>query len=293
MEASLLSKLQFWRKLAPTSQLGLYVCADKIFVYQAATEESVANFSTFNFKKLDWVDAFEQIVKTLGIAKIQIVLSAEFYQVIQVDKPNVEADEMTAALLWSVKDLVSQAVTDIHLDYFESSKQTTNKVSVVVAEKKQLTSILLAARAAGMETCGVTIEEMAITHLFSDSQARLLLSHRAGGELLLAVVKDGELFMQRRVRGFLQLDSVAAEDLAFGLADNLSLEIQRSMDFFESQLREAPVVSIDLLMLGARDKLAALVSENFNQSVTPYQAESVEAVFSQMALAEFSQGDSI
>ncbi|MFT5790636.1 MAG: MSHA biogenesis protein MshI [Shewanella sp.] len=293
MEDSLLSKLQFWRKAVPTTELGLYVCADKIFVYQGATEESAANFFTFSFKKLDWIDAFEQVVKSLGIAKIQIVLSAEFYQVIQVDKPNVEPEEMTAALLWSVKDLVSQPVTDIHLDYFESSKQTTNKVSVVVAEKKQLTNLLLAARAAGMDTCGVTIEEMAITNLFNDSQARLLLSHRAGGELLLAVVKDGELFMQRRVRGFLQLDSVAAEDLAFGLADNLSLEIQRSMDFFESQLREAPVASIDLLMLGARDKLAALVSENFNQKVTPYQAESVETVFSQMALAEFSRGESI
>ncbi|MCL1050056.1 MSHA biogenesis protein MshI [Shewanella abyssi] len=293
MEDSWLSKLQFWRKAVPTTALGLYVCADKIFVYQGATEKSAANSSTFTFKKFDWIYAFEQIVKSFGIAKIQIVLSAEFYQVMQVDRPNVEAEEMNAALLWSVKDLVSQPVTDIHLDYFESSKQTTNKLSVVVAEKKQLTNLLLAVRATGNETCGVTIEEMAVTNLFNDSQARLLLSHRTGGELLLAVVKNGELFMQRRVRGFLQLDSIAADDLAFGHADNLSLEIQRSMDFFESQLREAPVASIDLLMLGARDKLAELVSENFSQSVTPFQAESVEVIFSQMALAEFSRGETI
>lgn len=233
MEASLLSKLQFWRKPTPTLKLGLYVCADKIFVYQGGNEDTAANLSTFTFKKFDWTGAFEQLTKSLGVAKVQIVLSADFYQVIQVDKPNVEPEEMTAALLWSVKDLVNQPVTDIHLDYFESSKQTTNKVSVVVTEKTQLTNLLLAAKTAGIETCGVTIEEMAITNLFNDSQARLLLSHRAGNELLLAVVKNGELFMQRRVRGFLQLDSVAAEDLAFGLADNLSLEIQRSMDFLK------------------------------------------------------------
>ena len=292
MEDSLLSKLHFWKKSAPTIELGLYVCVDKIYAYQSSSDTSPEQFSSFSFKEFDWKDAFEQLVKALGSAKVQMVLSADFYQLIQVDKPNVEPEEMSAALLWSVKDLVSQPVTNIHLDYFESSKQTTNKVSVVVAEKSKLTSLLTAAKAAGVETCGVTIEEMAITNLFNDTQARLLLSHRTGGELLLAVVKNGELYMQRRVRGFLQLDTVAAEDLAFGLADNLSLEIQRSMDFFESQLREAPVASIDLLMLGAREQLAALVSENFNQSVTPYQAESVDAVFSQMALAEFSRGES-
>lgn len=292
MEDSLLSKLHFWKKSAPTIELGLYVCVDKIYAYQSSSDTSPEKFSSFSFKEFDWKDAFEQLVKALGSAKVQIVLSVDFYQLIQVDKPNVEPEEMSAALLWSVKDLVSQPVTNIHLDYFESSKQTTNKVSVVVAEKTQLTNLLMAAKAAGIETYGVTIEEMAVTNLFNDNQARLLLSHRAGGELLLAVVKDGELYMQRRVRGFLQLDTVAAEDLAFGLADNLSLEIQRSMDFFESQLREAPVASIDLLMLGAREQLATLVSDNFNQSVSPYQTESVEGVFAQMALAEFSRGES-
>ncbi|WOT04803.1 MSHA biogenesis protein MshI [Shewanella youngdeokensis] len=291
MEASWLNKLQFWRKSTLKTELGLYICAEKILVYQAATEHCAEQFSSYSFDKMDWTSAFEQIVKALGTAKVHIVLSADFYQLILVDKPNVEPEDISAALLWSVKDLVSQPVSDIHLDFFESSKQTTNKLNVVVTEKKQLVSLFTAARDVGIDICGVTIEEMAITNLFSDNQARLILSHCVDGEMLLAVVKNGELFMQRRVRGFTQLQSVAAEELAFGLADNLSLEIQRSMDYFESQLREAPVVSIDLLMVGARDKLAELISENFNQEVTPYQAESVEAIYSQMALAEFSRGD--
>jgi len=140
---------------------------------------------------------------------------------------------------------------------------------------------------------GINIEEMAVTNLFTEeAQARLVLSHISGQELLLTVVRQGELFMQRRVRGFNQLDSVSAEDLAFGLADNLSLELQRSMDYFESQLRQAPVASIELLINGHVGKLAELVSANFNQKVNAIEVDSVETKMAALALAEFNRDES-
>nr|WP_308440711.1 MSHA biogenesis protein MshI [Shewanella schlegeliana] len=285
-----MDKIQFWRKAAPTLELGIYICADKISVFQAPAADVGAKAMTFSFSHHNWGEAFSQVVKEFSPARIQIVLAADFYQLLLVDKPNVQDDELNAALLWSVKDIVSQAVTDIHLDYFESSKQTTNKVNVVVTEKSMLSALLLAAKNAGLHTVGVSIEEMAMSNLFNDNLARLVLSHREGQELLLTVVRDGEVFMQRRVRGFLQIDKVSAEDLAYGVADNLSLEIQRSMDYFESHLREAPVASIELVMDGERERLATLISANFNQSVTPYHSTSVEAVFAELALAELARG---
>lgn len=290
MKGSLLDKIQFWRKSAPILELGIYICADKISVFQAPTAEVGAKAMTFSFSHHDWDEAFSQVLKEFAPAKIQLVLAADFYQLLLVDKPNVQDDELNAALLWSVKDIANQAVSDIHLDYFESSKQTTNKVNVVVTEKSLLSALLLAAKSAGFHTLGVSIEEMAMSNLFNDSQARLVLSHREGQELLLTVVRGGEVFMQRRVRGFLQIDKVSAEDLAYGVADNLSLEIQRSMDYFESHLREAPVSSIELVMDGEREQLATLISANFNQSVTPYNSTSVEAAFAELALAELARG---
>ncbi|MCL1139303.1 MSHA biogenesis protein MshI [Shewanella pneumatophori] len=290
MEESLLGKIQFWRKSAPKQNLGVYICADKISVFQGSTAQVAAKTMTFAFNQHDWNSAFSQVVKEFGVANIQIVLAADFYQLLLVDKPNVQEEELNAALLWSVKDIVTQAVTDIHLDYFESSKQTTNKVNVVVTEKSQLSALLIAAKNVGLVTVGVSIEEMAMSNLFDDNQARLVLSHREGQELLLTVVRAGEVFMQRRVRGFLQIDKVSAEDLSYGVADNLSLELQRSMDYFESQLREAPVSSIELVMDGERVALANLIAANFDQSVTPYDGISVESVFAQLALAEITRG---
>lgn len=290
MEESLLGKIQFWRKSAPKLNLGVYICAEKITVFQGATDQVDAKTMTFAFDHHDWKGAFSQVVKEFGPAKIQIVLAADFYQLLLVDKPNVQQEELNAALLWSVKDIVTHPVTDIHLDYFESSKQSSNKVNVVVTEKSLMSSLLIAAKNAGLMTVGVSIEEMATSNLFNDNQARLILSHREGQELLLTVVRAGEVFMQRRVRGFLQIDKVSAEDLSYGVADNLSLELQRSMDYFESQLREAPVSSIELVMDGERVALANLIAANFDQSVTAYDAMSVEAVFSQLALAEIARG---
>ncbi|ABZ78397.1 conserved hypothetical biogenesis protein MshI [Shewanella halifaxensis HAW-EB4] len=291
MNESLLDKIQFWRKAAPTLELGVYICADKVSVFQASTAQVDAKVISFSFNHHDWEEAFSQVTKEFGYAKIQIVLASEFYQLLLVDKPNVPVEELKAALLWSVKDIVTQPVTNIQLDYFESSKQTTNKVNVVVTEKSLLLALLLAAKNAGLVTIGVSIEEMAVSNLFDDNQARLVLSHREGQELLLTVVRAGEVFMQRRVRGFLQIDKISAEDLAYGVADNLSLEIQRSMDYFESQLREAPVSSIELLMDGERVQLANLISANFDQSVTPHNGASVEVVFAELALAEIARGE--
>ncbi|MGM8892234.1 hypothetical protein ACS8FA_15475, partial [Psychrobacter sp. 1Y1] len=179
------------RKPAPTLALGVYVCADKISVFQASTAQTDAKAMTFSFSHHDWQQAFSQLVSEFGVAKIQIVLAADFYQLFLVDKPNVPVEELNAALLWSVKDLAAQPVTDIHLDYFESSKQTTNKVNVVVTEKSLLSSLLLAAKNAGLLISGVSIEEMAMSNLFDDNQARLVLSHREGQELLLTVVRAG------------------------------------------------------------------------------------------------------
>ena len=290
MKKSLFDNIQFWRKPAPTLELGIYICAEKVSVFQGEVADVGAKAVAFSFKHHDWENAFSQVAKEFGLAKIEIVLAADFYQLLLVDKPNVQAEELNAALLWSVKDIVTQPVTDIHLDYFESSKQSSNKVNVVVTEKSLLTALLLAAKSAGFQTVGVSIEEMALSNLFNDNQARLVLSHREGQELLLTVVRGGEVFMQRRVRGFQQLDKISAEDLAYGVADNLSLEIQRSMDYFESQLREAPVSSIELVTDGECEQLAHLISGNFNQAVTPHKGGSVDTRFAELALAEMMRG---
>ncbi|NRB22633.1 MSHA biogenesis protein MshI [Shewanella sp.] len=304
MKKSLLTRLAFWQKKQAQLELGIYVCPDKLVVFQAKSPDVISSIETeshvgarietesmaheFSFNGSNWSAVFASIAQQFQPAKLHITLSASFYQLLVVDKPNVEPSEMSQALLWSVKDMVTHEVTDIHLDYFDSPLANSAKLSVVVAEKARLSAMVLAAQEHHMQVLGISIEEMAVTGLFAkDNQAKLVLCHTPGQELLLTVVKQGQLYMQRRVRGFNKLDTVSADDLAMGMADNLSLELQRSMDYFESQLRQAPVVSIELLVNGQVDKLVELVSANFDQKVNAIAVDTVETKIAQLTCGEF------
>lgn len=235
MNKSALSRLAFWRKQGPNKTIGIYIDSNVVSVFCPCDDEGAVKNLEFPLDEQDWQSCFNGIHKAFGDAKIQLLLSASYYQIMLADKPNVPAEEMHQALLWSVKDLVTMPVADIHLDYFESPLESVAKVNVVVVARSMLADLVLAATDAGFSIAGVSIEELSTANLFPDDpQARLVISHQAEQELMLTVVRHGELYMQRRVRGFSQLNAASAEELGFGSADNLSLEIQRSMDFLRA-----------------------------------------------------------
>ncbi|MGI2066989.1 MSHA biogenesis protein MshI [Shewanella sp. MF08487] len=290
MGKSFMGRFAFWQQNTPPINIGVYVCADKLWVYAPVQDAKSEQWQPFELKNENWSAGFSAVAKSFPNAQLQLILASSLYQLLLTDKPNVDVTELPQALLWSVKDMVSLPVPQIHLDYFESPL-ASNKINVVVVDKTKLVSMVQAMHEQNLQLAGIGIEELAMTNLFGDdNQARLVVSHNPGQELLLTVVKQGQLYMQRRVRGFTHLDKAPAEELAYGMADNLSLEIQRSMDYFESQLRQAPVASIELLVDGAVDKLATLLSANFNQSVNVINKSSVNAQMAQLAFAEFSRG---
>ena len=51
-------------------------------------------------------------------------------------------------------------------------------------------------------------------------------------EIVLIIVKQQQIFFHRRLRGFANIATKSAEELAFSVIDEISLEIQRSTDLF-------------------------------------------------------------
>ncbi|MGX9461681.1 biogenesis protein MshI [Shewanella sp. A14] len=292
MDNGFLSKLAFWQTSQLMGDVGVFVADNCLWVYKPKQGQSAAIISQFLVKKNDWSQAFDALKHQFGRVRLQLVLSHEYYQLLQADKPNVEPAEVTQALLWSVKDMVSDPVTNIYLDYFESSIIGNEKVNVVVSSRQFLMQLASACDANGLDVAGISIEELALSHLLThDNMAHMLVAHLPQQELLLLVAKAGEVLMQRRVRGFNQLDKVTLEELQLGVADNLSLEIQRSMDYFESQLRQAPVGSISILVEGDCASLANLVGANFNQKVIAVAHDGVSSLLAQLALQELTRGE--
>ncbi|MGB0892852.1 MAG: MSHA biogenesis protein MshI [Parashewanella sp.] len=286
---NILRKMTFWRKQKSVFTLGLYLTQSSLWLYCPETNEQAPICREIPVDNNQWKSAFSIVAADYPNASIQLVLGFGRYQLLQIDKPAADEDTISQVLLMAVKDLVTYPIHEIHLDHFASPQP--NKVNVVVCERSKLQSLIVAAQEAGLSFNGISIEELMLTHLYTqdgaiDDSARLILFQKNNSELLLAIIKSGELLLQRRVRGFHALDAMTREDIAYGVADNLSIEIQRSMDFYESQLRQAPVSQIQVLVENIGEPLAQALDNNFGQSVQAMTSTSMNELIAQLALKE-------
>ncbi|MFB0998648.1 MAG: hypothetical protein QMC13_00235 [Colwellia sp.] len=98
--------------------------------------------------------------------------------------------------------------------------------------------------------------------------ACLMVCQQPNEEIILLIVKQGKVFFSRRLRGFAQIATKTEEELSFGIVDNLNLEIQRSTDYFERQLKQAPIRSIEVIVPMVNEALLTRkLAENTNVDV--------------------------
>ncbi|MCC2617632.1 MSHA biogenesis protein MshI [Aestuariibacter halophilus] len=193
----------------------------------------------------NWVEHLSTYVAQHGLANTPcyVAFSVTRYQVLQIERPNVPEAEIAQALQWSAKELLG---TDqpLVVEYYEHPVQTPghNKLNVIAMPQQDIENICGGMVMAGLQLRGISVAELAICELFApEDDAVLTLVQQGGHDLCLNIVKNGNLYFSRRLRGYENLAGFSAQELSMGVAENLSIEIQRSMDYFESQLRQAPV----------------------------------------------------
>lgn len=213
----------------------------------------------------EWQHALHNLLSAVASGTdVHLVLSADFYQLVQLDKPALPAGEMLQALPWQVKDLVSISTEDMVADYIDLPGTTTQqaRINVVVASLSWLKQLVAAVEKTGLNIISIQPEEWLASRLIAaDSPATMLVVHQPEQEVLIQIVRQGLLYFSRRTRGFSQLHLSSESDLRAGTLDRLQLELQRSMDYFESQLKQPPVRDIKLLM-----PQSALISDWLHQS---------------------------
>jgi MSHA biogenesis protein MshI len=189
-----------------------------------------------------------------------------------VDKPNVPESEICAALKWQIKDLVTFTPDDMVLDYFDGPVLSGGgeKINVVCAVASELRNIVSATNKGNMILQSITTQEFAFSQLVAiQNDACLLVCQEPGEEIVILIVKQGQLYFHRRLRGFLHIAEKSDEELASNIIDNLSLEIQRSTDYFERQLKQAPIKELKVLIpIKSEAFFARKLAENTNVPVT-------------------------
>jgi MSHA biogenesis protein MshI len=196
----------------------------------------------------------------------QVVLSAQQYQIIQVDKPNVPESEILGALKWQIKDLVPYSPENMMLDYFDGPTLVgaAEKINVVCAEFSVLKEIVERLNKEDLPVKMITIAEFAFAKLLPvQSSPCLLVCQREDEDVLLLIVQDGRVYFHRRLRGYAQIATKSDDELATTVVDTLSLEVQRSIDYFERQLKQAPIKSIKVIIpIASEGFLARKLAEN-------------------------------
>jgi MSHA biogenesis protein MshI len=185
----------------------------------------------------NWQDKLKTYVEKNNLinTRCNVALSISKYQLLQLDRPPVEDTELNQALQWAMKEQLFSD-EELVIDYFDPpvAASTVKKLNVVVISKREVIEIRDGVLKAGLSLNIIGVEELAICNLLIPSNdAFITLKQQEGGQLSLSIVKNNELFFSRRLRGYENLANFSPEELKMGVVDNLSLEIQRSMDYFE------------------------------------------------------------
>lgn len=205
-----------------------------------------------------------------------LILPLDQYSVFQLDRPEgLSESDLADALRWKLKDLLdyspSESVCDVFPFPVDAARGRGELVNVVAARKSLVSELITLVTEAGLVPKRVDIAELALRNFASrmDVEERgVALVHLRDSYGQMVISKGPILYLSRRL-------DVSAEDLRDAsrqenAVQSLALEVQRSLDYYESQLGQVPPRIIRLV---ARDAMLPLAS-----MVSSYVATSVETV---------------
>lgn len=203
-------------------------------------------------------------------ASCTTLLGMSDYQLLLTETPEVSPDELKQALRWKVKDLIDFHINDATLDVFDIPGATAGgparEMYTVAARNEAIQKRVDLMTGAGIGLDIIDIPELAQRNLAAllpeDTAGVMVMSLYAKGGLI-TVTRQGFLYLSRTLNlGHESLRSAAEPALYF---DHIVLEVQRSLDYFESHFRESPVRHLVLAPLaepvpGFMEYLAANLS---------------------------------
>lgn len=213
----------------------------------------------------------EVLLNTLGengvsdIA-VDVVLHSGLYQTYQIDKPAIPEDELTSALPFLVKDLITERVSDIIAN--SSPLPNTNKLQVFVLAKSIVTSLHEMLSKQNIHLSRLLVEDEVWAQSAEELSNFLLLQRSKQGQFKVSAFVDRQPTFQRTIRGVVApLTGVASSALQL---DGLALELQRSIDYLSSQLRGTSIHQMKVCCdEEQQSEVAQALSERLSVGVTP------------------------
>lgn len=206
---------------------------------------------------------------------ITTTLQAPDYNLEMLEKPQVAESELRQAVRWKIKDSLSFDVNNAIIDVFEipgqKERSRTPLVYAVAAEKECVKQRITLFEEQCLEIESIDIAELVmrnIASLLPEDQQGVALLKLDGAKGLMTLTQDSSLYLTRSIDVGFSAISVANSVLgepaneADGLAleesispdqtrtlDAIVLEVQRSLDYYESHFAKHAINSLVLAPL--------------------------------------------
>lgn len=264
-----------WFTKKTKKEIGLYL-SDKqmILCYFKGAQPVLIAKKTLSSEK-QWQQVFAEITNQhqLNGSQVSVVLGREYYQSFNIEKPKVNESELLSTLPFSIKDLVSESVFDLVVDYYDMPFQQRKgeQITAICVPKARVLAIRDMLFQSGLQLKSITIEELALSALLEKhSEANVLLSQH-NNELVLTLAKEGQLYFSHRLRGFNELIALPLAEVEDALLEGLSLELQRALDYISSQLRINGIGTLYLAVVCPDiDMLSEKLGNYLARNVKPY-----------------------
>lgn len=275
--------LKFFKKKKRSQGVNAVVLSDEGIAHACIIRDAgqPPTLKSFHYSAIDNKAETSTILKKIiqdnkleGSSIFTTLLTSD-YNLEMLEKPEVAENELRQAARWKIKDSLSFDVNNAIVDVFEIPDQKergrTPLVYVVAAEKKLVKQRIQILEEQDLEIEGIDIAELAmrnIAALLPEDLHGVALLKLDGAKGLMTLTQDSSLYLTRNIDvGFASIadtnsmlgeppvesDGLALEE---GVSpdqqrtlDAVVLEVQRSLDYYESHFAKPAINSLVLAPL--------------------------------------------
>jgi MSHA biogenesis protein MshI len=251
--------LSFLKKRALSGLTGIGLYPDGACVVRVERAGGRPAITLFDFRPWEGDDRGKVLMRLsadhkLSRTRCTTVLDPNEYSLLLTEAPDVPTNELLAAVRWRIKDLIDFHINDATLDVFDLPGDKTlgraRSMYTVAARSAAIQKRVDLMDAAGINLDVIDIPEMAQRNLAAllpeDVKGVVLLSLTPSGGLI-TITKQAEIYLSRSID--IGLDMLTQFGDTASLFDRIVLEVQRSLDYYDSHFRQAPVTQLAIAPL--------------------------------------------
>ena len=176
------------------------------------------------------------------------------YSLLQVEAPDVPADEMRVAIKWKIKDLIDFPLEEAVVDVFEMpspARGSGNHVYTVAARASDVKHQVDLIEESGLCLKAIEIEELMqrnVTEFMPEAENGMVLLTFCHDKGLITLIKGDAMYLARDLDvGLIALadeEASSVDGLSIGSGghhESILLELQRSVDFFSRSYAQPPL----------------------------------------------------